>query len=211
MTRSATTAPRALLCALAGALLLSPAVASAADEKSQTKPAAAPSNPSEDAAMAEMMKLATPGAPHELLKQFAGSWKCVTKVWMAPGDPQVSQGMSEKTVILGGRFLQETYNGIFMGEPFSGTGVTGYDNNKKEYIGNWVDTLGTGQMIMEGKVDASGKVITWTGTSLDPMTMKDKEFKMVTRLNDKNSHTFSFFDTLEGKEVMTMEITYTRK
>ena len=114
-------------------------------------------------------------------------------------------------MILGGRFLKEDYNGIFMGEPFSGTGTTGFDMVKKSYIGNWVDTMGTGQMIMKGQADPAGKVITWTGTGLDPMTMKDKDFKMITKVTDKNSHTFSFFDMFEGKEVMTMEITYTRK
>jgi len=211
MNRSAAAAPRMLLCALAGVMLIPTAFASPADQQPQTKATAAQASPSQDAAMAEMMKMAKPGPAHELLKQFAGSWKTVSKAWMAPGDPQVSQGMSEKTVILGGRFLKEEYNGIFMGEPFSGTGVTGYDMVKQTYIGNWVDTLGTGQMIMKGQIDPSGKAITWTGTSLDPMTMKDKEFKMVTRLIDKNTHTFSFFDMFDGKEVMTMEITYTRE
>lgn len=207
MTRSLIVAPRLLPCALTCAMLVSPAAAAA--ESPQTQAAAA--SPSQDAAMAEMTKLAAPGPQHEVLKQFAGNWKAVTKAWMGPGEPQVSQGISEKTVILGGRFLKEEYNGMFMGEPFSGTGTTGYDRAKQEYIGNWVDTMGTGQMIMRGKADADGKVITWIGTGLDPVTMKDREYKMIAKVIDKNTHTFSFFDEMDGKEVMTMEITYTRR
>ena len=210
MTPFTTAARRILGCALAGAMLIAPAFAFPANEKPQTKATAA-AGPSQDEMMAQYMKYSNPGADHEMLKQFAGSWKTVTKAWMGPGEPQVSQGMADKTVILGGRFLKEEYNGIFMGEPFSGVGLTGYDMLKKEYIGNWVDTMGTGQMIMKGKADASGKALAWTATAPDPMTMKDKQYRMITKIVDNNTHTFSFMEMVEGKEVTTMEITYTRK
>ena len=94
MNRSAAAALCVLLFALAGAMLITTASASPADEKPQTRATAAPAGPSHEEMMAEMAKIANPGPPHELLKQFAGSWKTVTKAWMAPGDPMVSQGMS---------------------------------------------------------------------------------------------------------------------
>ena len=43
------------------------------------------------------------------------------------------------------------------------------------------------------------------------MTMKDKQYTIITRFIDRNTHTFSFMDVVDGKEVMTMEITYTRR
>ena len=100
MTLPTRTIRRVLLSMLAGALIIAPSAASPAGESPQSRPAAALS---EEEMMAQMTKIASPGPSHELLKQFAGTWKTVTKAWMAPGDPMVSQGMSDKTMILGGR------------------------------------------------------------------------------------------------------------
>src|SRR5262249_52979692 len=99
-----------------------------ASAKPAAKAAAKAAPMSEDQMMAEMMKLATPGPYHEMLKKFAGSWKTETKMWMGPGEPQVSEGTAEASMILGGRFLKQEAKGNFMGQPFEGFGLTGYDN-----------------------------------------------------------------------------------
>lgn len=38
-----------------------------------------------------------------------------------------------------GRFVQETVTGAFMGAPFYGMGLTGYNNVTGEYESVWID------------------------------------------------------------------------
>ncbi len=208
MTKCAWTFCRVLVCGLLGCCLAAPAPAAAA-EKAQTQ--AAKTDPAMDEMMAAYMKYATPTAEHELLKGMAGTWKTVTKAWTGPGDPQVSEGTAVKSMVLGGRFLREEFDGTFMEGPFQGMGLTGYDTMKKEYVGTWVDTMGTGIARSTGKYDPAARQLNITATYTDPMTMKDRTWRMVNKFVDSNKHVFQMFDQMDGKEVMTMEITYTRK
>jgi hypothetical protein len=70
------------------------------------------------------------------------------------------------------RHLEQRYEGTFMGQLFSGLGYSGYDNVAKKHWMNWMDTSSTGVMSMTGKWDTAGKVMTMTGTVIDPMTGK---------------------------------------
>jgi hypothetical protein len=63
----------------------------------------------------------------------------------------------------------------------------------------------------KGKYDAAAQQFAMTATYTDPMTMKEKTTRMVSKTIDNNKHVFSMYDTVEGKEALTMEITYTRK
>ncbi len=198
--------------ALAAGLLLSPAALAEekAPAKGQAKPAAA-APASEQDMMAEYMKYAAPGPEHDLLKSLAGTWKTVTKAWMGPGDPQVSEGKCVTTVILGGRYITDDLQGTFMNQPYEGFGVTGFDRLKKEYVSTWSDTMGTAIMMSRGTLDASGKVMTMTGIYDDPVSKQKQTMKMTTRFLDPNKHVFEIWEKHEGKEVKTMEITYTRE
>src|SRR5437868_7039824 len=85
--------------------------------------------------METYQKLAAPGEPHKQLASLAGSWTTKTKMWMEPNQPPTeSTGSCEQKVILDGRFLQQECTGEMMGGPFTGIGVTGYDNQTKKYV-----------------------------------------------------------------------------
>ena len=177
--------------------------------KPQSKPAAAPQM-SEEEMMAAYAKHAQPGPEHEFLKSMAGTWKAVTKTWMSPGEPKVSEGTSTRTVILGGRFLKDEFKSTFMDKPFEGFGTTGFDLFKKEYVGTWSDTMGTAIMMSRGKMDAFGKVLTMTAAYDDPVTGEKKVMKEITKILSPNQHVLEFWENQGGKDVKFMEITYTR-
>lgn len=160
--------------------------------------------------MAAFLKASTPGPQHELLKSQVGNWAIKNTLYVGPGDPQISQATAEVTSILGGRFIQEKYSGSMMGMPFQGIGLTGYDNVRKMYVGTWMDSLSTGITLVEGTADASGKTITWTGSTTDPMTGRTTDIRMVMSLGD-SSRSVEFYETSGGKENKTMEMVYTRK
>jgi len=159
------------------------------------------------------MKYATPGPHHAHLKQLEGTWDTNVKMWMQPGaPPEVSTGTSEAKLILGGRYVLATFKGTYMEKPFEGLSITGYDNAKKEYVSLWIDTMGTGFMLSTGKCDQDGKVFTANAEMFDPVTNKIAKSKGITKIIDKDKHVDEMFMIgPDGKEVKTMEITYTRK
>lgn len=159
-----------------------------------------------------MMKASAVGQSHAQLKPLAGHWKQEVKWWADPAaPPMVSQGTSETTLIMGGRYLREEAKGEMMNNPFEGLGITGYDNQKKKYVSSWIDNMGTGIMLSEGTCDSSGKVFTFIGSYIDPVTGKNETARMVTRVVDDNKHTFEMHaKSPDGKEFKMMEITYTR-
>jgi hypothetical protein len=195
---------RWFFCALLGCCLIQP-VAMAGEEKAST------GDPSQDEMMAAITKLATPGPHHESLEQMVGNWKTITKTWQGPGDPQVSEGKTVNKAVLGGRFIEMTYKGDYMGQPFEGFGLTGYDNQAKKVVTVWADTMSTAMTLSRGTLDTSGKVITMEGTYANPETGKDEPYRTVTRIVDNNKHLFEMYTFHGGKELKEMEITYIRQ
>lgn len=164
------------------------------------------------AVMETYQKLATPGEPHKQLASLVGSWTTKTTAWMDPGKPPMeSTGACEQKMLLGGRFLQQECTGEMMGQPFTGIGVTGYDNHTKKYVSTWMDSMGTGIFFMEGTASPDGKTITQTGSHNDPIE-GPMQLRAVTKIVDTNTAIFEMYGTgKNGKEMKMMEITYTRK
>jgi hypothetical protein len=157
-------------------------------------------------------KLGTPGAPHKLLASMAGSWTTKIKSCMEPGKPPMeSTGTSEQKMVLSGRFLQQEFTGEMMGSPFTGIGVTGYNNHTKKFVSTWMDSMGTAILFFEGTASTDGKTITLECRYDDPIKGPMK-WRSVTRFVDGNTHVFEMYGTDKiGKEEKMMEITYTRK
>ena len=181
-------------------------VAFAADAPQMTK--------EQQAMMDKMTKAATPGPQHAMLAKMAGEWNAVVKYQMDPSQPwQTSESTSTLTSLMDGRYCQEVTSGQMMGGPFSGMGLTGYDNVSGKYVSTWIDNFGTGIMTSTGTADASGKVIKWVGTMNDPVTGKATTEHMVTTIIDDDHHTFEMYGTPPNakKEQKMMTIEYTRK
>lgn len=157
-------------------------------------------------------KLATPGEPHKLFASLAGSWTTNTKEWMEPGKPPTeSTGSAEMKMLLDGRFLQQDITSVMMGQPYSGIGVSAYDNLRKRYISTWIDSMGTGIFVMEGTASADGKTITLKGHHAEPGGGQ-MSHRAVWKIVDNNTQTFDMYGAhSHGKEMKMMEITYTRK
>jgi len=169
--------------------------------------------PEMDPAMMEaMMKAGTPGPAHKVLDGMIGTWDTKVTSWMVPGaDPISGTGWSENKWILGGRFVEQTFKGDFMGMPFEGRGLTGYDNAKKQYFGTWIDNMGTGMMTSVG-TGGSGNTMTFDGTYADPMTGKDTMCKEKVTWVDADHHNMEMWmPGPDGKLYKAMEIAYTRK
>lgn len=181
--------------------------------KAAAKAPAKPAMPTQEQMMEAWMKAATPGEPHKKLEAMAGTWEAKSKAWMDPTKPpEETTGTMEMKSVLGGRFLEQRYEGTMMGHPFSGIGYVGYDNYKKRYTSMWIDSSATSIMTMLGAPDPKGTTVVYTGTVDDVVMKKQVKVKAIEKTIDADNFTYEMWGPApDGKMVKWIEIHYTRK
>lgn len=167
----------------------------------------------EQAAMMEAWSQAmTPGPEHERLAEAVGDWKATVKMWMEPGgEPSVSESTVSRSMSLGGRVLVEEWRGEMMGRPFIGHGRTGYDNVTEKYWSTWTDNMSTALMVFHGHYDPETERFTFTGSHTDPMSGETVESRSVSWHDDAEREVMEMYETRDGREVKTMEMTLERR
>lgn len=178
------------------------------------KTAAPPQMSAEQKAMMEAwQKASTPNERHQqLIAEFAGTWDAKMTSWMDPSaKPMTETGKSVNTAVLGGRQLRMDYTGQFMGQPFEGTGYTGYDNVTGKYFSTWSDNMSTGLFVSHGHYDPASKSYTYHAQMPDPMQNGALvPVREVIRVVDADHVNFEMYETRDGKERKSMEIEYAR-
>lgn len=167
--------------------------------------------PDEKAMMEAMAKAGAPGEAHKKLEPMVGTFDAKVTSWMDPSKPPVeSSGTAENKWVLGNRYVEQSFQGTFMDQPFSGIGYTGYDNVGKRYVSVWMDSMSTAMMLTKGT--ATGRTIAESGSVTDPMTRKPATVKTKFTMTDDDHHTFEMWTPApDGKMQKVMEIAYTRK
>ena len=194
---------------LAAAMFLSTQVVS--QEKTTPQP---PGQQEMEDMMSKWKAMNAKGPEHEKFKDVVGTWDTETTMWMAPNtEPMVCKGVAEFRLILDGRYIQQSYKTMMMGEPYEGIGIEGFDRIKQKYVSIWMGTDSTGIFMMEGTADDTGKVVTYVGKMDDPLTgQKDKPYKSIAREIDKDTAVFEMYEgTPDGGEFKNMEIRYMRR
>ena len=158
-------------------------------------------------------KVKTPNEHHQHLAKLAGKWTSQGKFWMTPEAPVMeASGTASNEMIMGGRFLQSSFDGDFMGERFLGMGIDGYDNALNKHIGMWIDSAGTMMMQFIGECSENGKILETTTEFLDPMSGQMKKMKGMVTVIDADTYTYESWNQGEdGEFFRSMEITYKRK
>ena len=196
------------------ALLLVPlgAAFAFAQDKPQDKKAVPAAAPSDDPMMQKMIEYGTPGPAHKVLEPRVGKWTYEMKCFESPGATATpSKGTSEAKWSMNGRFIEDKVTGDFMGQPFHGTAMVGYDNLKKKYISTWMDDMSTGIMYSEGTYDPATKTFTYSGECPDVMTGKFVKSRSTEKWTDADHVVMqSFKPGPDGKEFMAGEMNYTR-
>jgi len=173
-----------------------------------------PSPEEMQAMMAEWMRVSTPAEHHKHLDYFVGKWKTNTKTYMGGPEapPMESEGTSEVKWVLDGRFTLHEHKSTFMGKPYEGIGLTGYDNYRNMYIGTWVSNMGTNLLTMTGMRDPKSGVFTSYGEMDEPgIKVTGQTVKYVTRILDEDKCVFEIIDLHAGDDYKVIEITYTRQ
>lgn len=163
----------------------------------------------------ELPEMGKPGPEHKLLASLSGTFDAQVKAWFPPGKgPTESTGVMKRKMIMGGRFLQELYEGKMLDKNFFGMGIMGYDTHKKKYTAVWVDSMTTSTMITQGTYDADKKTFTFTGEEINPFDGKKIKTRDEFQLVSDNEQLLNMYrQPTEGdaKEFKVLEIRLTRK
>jgi hypothetical protein len=193
------------LLVVSGALLVTHAFAQ--DSKPQQQ-----MTPEQKAEMEAYMKAGTPGAPHKALAATVGNYDLKIRNWHEPGgQPMEEKGTATRKMALEGRVLVEEVKSTMMGTPWTGHGMTGYDNVTGKYWSTWNDSMSTGLMVSQGTCDAK-HACEYTGSWNDPIKKGPVKARMTSRHTSPGVEVFEMYGPgKDGKEMKMMEITYTKK
>jgi len=168
-----------------------------------------------EADMQACMLASTPGKMHEQLAKAAGAWQGRQTMWMYDGaEPVQNEVTSKVTPIMDGRFLKIEFSGQTpnMG-PFTGFGITGYDNVSGKVVSTWIDNWSTGIMYGVGQISDDGKTITTNMSHNCPINKKPTVIRQIETLTGQNTRTLEMFSTdpKSGREFKMLSIELARK
>ena len=164
-----------------------------------------------EAMMAEMTRLGTPGEEHAMLAQSAGNWNVTGFYYMEPGaEPTPMDATAVRSTLLDGRVVEEVFTSSFMGMPFEGRLLQGYDNLKEEYWSIWLDNMSTWAWDSTGNYDESGNLV-YDGMAYDAVTPDGRPTRMIVRDISADETQMRMYDLApDGTAHLTMELNYTR-
>lgn len=154
------------------------------------------------AAMEAMMAKMQPGEKHALLEPLVGTFEGTATMWLAPeAEPMSSKATVTREWVMDGRFVQERVDASSPEGVFKGFGLVGYNTFESKYESVWVDSMSTYIASATGGVDSGGKVFTFKGDVIDPMTGKRVKNRTIIDLTNADREVMTgYCTTPEGKE-----------
>lgn len=166
--------------------------------------------PSTDEMMAKMMELAKLGPEHQAFAHQVGKWEQSYRMKWDPTatEWEESKGTSEAKLVLGGRYVMQTFKMAPGGMPMEGLHLLGFDNSTGEYISLWADTWSTWWMTQRGKEVSPGRV-EMKGMMKD--VAGERMCRSVAVEKSPDEFYFEMYDTIpEQGEVLVMSYTSKR-
>jgi hypothetical protein len=146
---------------------------------------------------------------HKRILSGVGDWEGTITMFI-PGMPSEPMPAQEKVEACGPYWTTSTFTSDMGGMEFMGKSSLGYDSDKKQYVGTWIDSTTTNLTVMSGEFDAKKNMLitrwkgpNWTGDG----AMVDFRNETVVRA-DASVSTFYAGD---GEGTKHMEIKLKRK
>lgn len=149
------------------------------------------------------------GKEHQLLQQDVGDWDA-TIVMAIPGEERSADKATERIrATCNGRWLWSDFKGQFMGAPFAGHSLVGYDPTQGKYVSLWLDSMSAVAMLSSGTYDEAKKAFTLTGQGVDP-DGKPLSVRQVLTWKDDDTRVLEM-EFKGADDAQQMQITYRRK
>jgi len=91
------------------------------------------------------------GEEHNLLKLTCGKWKVDCTFIMDGEESKCTSDNVIREMVIGGRFMRETFKMDFMGEPYHGEQIVGFYDGC--FQATYIDTMGNGIYTYKGAKD----------------------------------------------------------
>jgi hypothetical protein len=154
-----------------------------------------------------------PAKDHEWLKQLVGEWDVQWKMYMQPDQPPAESAGSDSVRAIGEHWIVAETRTTMMGAPYRGILSLGYNPQKKQFNGTWIDSFGGQLWVYKGTLNDAGDTLTLEteGPSLQ-VPDKTARYREIIQFTSKDSRTFtSSFEGEDGKWVRILTIEYRRK
>ena len=149
-----------------------------------------------------------PGPELDVFKAEVGTWDVEITVFVDPEHPETSKG-KETNRMLGGFWLLTNFEGKMMGMDFKGHGMYGYDTEKKQYVGTWVDSVSSKKMEMVGTHDAASRTMTYEGMASGPDGKATKHV-LKTQYTDDGGRVMTMHMQADEAMIKIFEMNYTK-
>ncbi len=108
-----------------------------------------------------------PRPEHKYLQQFVGDWDYVAQATLPNGESREMKGKYRSRMACNGTWLLGEVLGNFMGFPYEGIALMGFDAQNKKYVGTWLDMAKGYLDPMVGEVTEEGHLV-WVGPIPNP-------------------------------------------
>lgn len=155
----------------------------------------------------------SPPRDQRWLQQLVGEWKSEAKLVFAPGQPPVECKGTESVRSIGGHWIVSEITTATPQGPMTGIMTVGYNAEKKQFVGTWIDSVMPHLWTYTGTLDAAGKVLTLeaegpsmtapgkTAKYRDVTEWKSREHKVMTSSVQGEDGKWTTFMTVEYRRV----------
>jgi len=165
--------------------------------------------PVQDDADAAAMQMPRPTEAHKRMLEGVGVWTGVMKA-SYPGMPPMSSKVTETVEALGAFHTVTDFRAEFMGMPYHGHGLMGFDEAKGEAFGTWTDNMSPHTSFMRGTVEMEGDTTTIEMRYEAPTPMGELVPHRNVSVHTKDTYSMTFFMGEGDAEVQTMTLDLTR-
>lgn len=154
-----------------------------------------------------------PAKQHEWLGQLVGEWEFEGELVTAPGQPPIQCKGSESVRAIGGFWVIAENRNTFMDVPITGVLTIGYDPQKEQFVGTWIDSMTSYLWSYEGTLDEESKVLTLLTEGPSPAGPdKLAKFRETIEIKSEDHKVFtSAIQTDDGEWMTFATIHYRRK
>ncbi|MEZ6197067.1 MAG: DUF1579 domain-containing protein [Planctomycetota bacterium] len=155
-----------------------------------------------------MRRDADPGPEHAMLMKGVGTWNVKAKFFMGPDAPPMESTATDTVRAVGGFWTVGDYRSEFMGMPFHGVSMVGYDPHAGEFLSTWADSMMPNFFYLRGNIDGDTMVL--KGEAYNPQAGGKAMYTIKDRFVSDDEHHMSMYMDCGGHEMQLFEMVYTR-
>lgn len=155
----------------------------------------------------------TPPRDHEWLKGLVGEWTTTWKMYMGPDQPPIEAAGTDSVRAVGDYWVVAEAKSEMLGAPYNGIMSLGYDAERKQFHGTWIDSFCGRLWVYKGTLNDAGDTLTLETEGPSPQDpSKIVKYKETMRVNGPDSRAFtSTYQAEDGKWVRLVAVEFQRK